>query len=167
MTVVGAGLSGLTAAFDLARKGYAVTVVEASDRAGGSLWEFPENTLPRQILRDELAIVGTVGAEIHLNATLPDDGLTTLRGGCDAIYLATGQRSDATLRPRSGQAFGLALDALGRIAVDPITFATSLDGVFAGGEMLRPPAERSPVRAISDGRGAPRSPSTAICKGCR
>ena len=146
MAVVGAGLSGLTAAFDLARKGYAVTVYEARDRIGGSLWEFPETTLPRQILREELAIVESVGAVIRLNAALPADGLAALRGEYDVVYLATGSGSSPTI--------GLALDAAGRIAVDPLTFATSLDGVFAGGGLLRDSAERSPIRAISDGRRA-------------
>ena len=89
MAVVGAGLSGLTAAFDLARKGYAVTVYEAHDRIGGSLWEFPEFILPRQILRDELALVGSVGAVIRLNAPLPADGLAALCGEYDVVYLAT------------------------------------------------------------------------------
>jgi glutamate synthase (NADPH) small chain len=145
VAVVGAGLSGLTAAFDLARKGYAVTVYEASDRIGGSLWEFPESVLPRQILRGELVLVESVGATLRLNAAIPAAGLTALRGDCDAVYLATG------LQPET---FGLACDEAGRIAADSVTFATSLDGVFAGGGLLRSMAERSPVRAMSDGRRA-------------
>jgi Fe-S oxidoreductase len=40
------------------------------------------------------------------------------------------------------------------VAVDPATFATSLDGVFAGGDILRGRDERSPIRAMSDGRRA-------------
>ena len=39
--IVGGGLSGLTAAFDLARKGYRVVVFEKGRHLGGSLWSFP------------------------------------------------------------------------------------------------------------------------------
>jgi glutamate synthase (NADPH/NADH) small chain len=146
VAVIGTGLSGLTAAFDLARKGYAVTVCEARDRIGGSLWKFPESTLPRRILRDELAVVESVGARVQLNAALLADGLAALRGDYDAVCLATGSQP--------GASYGLALDAAGRIAADSVTFATSMDGVFAAGGLLRSMAERSPVRAISDGRRA-------------
>jgi glutamate synthase (NADPH/NADH) small chain len=150
VVVVGAGLSGLTAAFDLARKGYAVTVYEARDRIGGSLWEFPESTLPRRILRDELAIVESVGATIHLNAMLPAGELAALRSDRDAVCIAVGSQP--------GVSFCLMLNADGCIAVDSLSFATSMDGVFAAGGILRSSmrstVERSPVRAISEGRRA-------------
>ena len=42
VAVVGAGLSGLTAALELRKKGYAVALFEASDRLGGSLWDFTD-----------------------------------------------------------------------------------------------------------------------------
>jgi NADPH-dependent glutamate synthase beta subunit-like oxidoreductase len=146
VAVVGGGLSGLTAAFDLARKGYAVSIFEARPQLGGRLWEFPESVLPRQILREDLAVIASVGATIRLNAALPADGLAARRGEWDALYLAVGVDAGAT--------FGLAVDDFGRVLVNPVTFATSLDGVFAGGDMLRAGAERSPIRAISDGRRA-------------
>lgn len=146
VAVVGGGLSGLTAAFDLARKGYAVSVYEARDRFGGRLLDFPEAVLPRRILCDELAIVESVFAEISLNAGLQPENLAALRRECDALYLAVGWPSNST--------FGLSETEGGLVAVDPVTFATSMEGVFAGGDMLRSGAERSPIRAISDGRRA-------------
>lgn len=145
VAVVGGGLSGLTAAYDLARKGYAVTVYEARDRVGGSVWEFPEAVLPRRLVEDDLAVVESLGAAIRLNAALPAEGLAALRDEYGAVYLATGG---------GGQTFGLAVDAAGRVASDPLTFATSMDGVFAGGDMLRGDDRRSPITAISDGRRA-------------
>ncbi len=50
LAVVGGGLSGLTAAFDLARKGYQVTVFEKEPRLGGSLWHLSEADLPREVM---------------------------------------------------------------------------------------------------------------------
>lgn len=146
VAVVGGGLSGLTAAYDLARKGYAVSLYEAREAFGGRLLDFPEAVLPRQILCDELAIVEAVCAEISLNAGLESDSLPALRRECDAVYLAVGWPASST--------FGLAVGEFERVAVDPVTFATSMDGVFAGGEMLRSGAARSLIRAISDGRRA-------------
>ena len=146
VAVVGGGLSGLTAAFDLARKGYAVSVYEAGTEFGGRLLEYPEAILPRRLLCDELAIVESVLAEISLSAGLQEESLAALRRECDALYLAVGWPARST--------FGLAVNEAGRVAVDPVTFMTSMDGVFAGGDMLRSGAERSPIRAISDGRRA-------------
>ena len=146
VAVVGGGLSGLTAAFDLARKGYAVSIYEARDRFGGRLLDFPETILPRRILCDELAIVESVFAEISLSAGLQPENLASLRRECDALYLAVGWPPEST--------FGLSVTESGRIAVNPATFETSMEGVFAGGDMLRSGAERSPIRAISDGRRA-------------
>lgn len=146
VAVVGGGLSGLTAAFDLARKGYAVSIYEARDAFGGRLLDYPESVLPRQILCDELAVVEAVCAEISLSAGLEPDSLAALRRECDALYLAVGWPASST--------FGLAVDEFERVVADPVTFATSMDGVFAGGDMLRAGAERSPIRAISDGRRA-------------
>ncbi len=143
--IVGGGLSGLTAAFDLARKGYGVVIYEASHHLGGSLWSFSQEELPRRIIHSELDIVEQVGAQARLNTLVHGDGLAGLRSEFDAVYLAIGA---------SGETFNLALDGQGRIQVDPVTFATSQDGIFAGGSLLRSAAERSPIQSISDGRRA-------------
>ncbi len=46
VAVVGSGLAGLTAASDLARKGYPVTVFDAEENVGGPLLRFPQAVLP-------------------------------------------------------------------------------------------------------------------------
>ncbi len=143
--IVGGGLCGLTAAFDLARKGYGVVIYEAGDHLGGSLWNFSEKELPRHILHSELALVEQVGAQARLNTPVHDDGLAGLRSEFDVVYLAIGAGSET---------FDLALNEQGRIQVDPVTFATRQDGIFAGGSLLRSAAEHSPIQSISDGRRA-------------
>ncbi|MEW5956794.1 MAG: pyridine nucleotide-disulfide oxidoreductase/dicluster-binding protein [Chloroflexota bacterium] len=145
VAIVGGGLSGLTAAFDLARKGYGVVIYEAGDHLGGSLWNFSEEVLPRHIIHSELSIVEQVGAAAQLNMPVHNDELAGLRREFDVVYLAIGA---------NGEIFNLALDEQGRIQVDPVTFATNQAGVFAGGSLLRSAAERSPIQSISDGRRA-------------
>ncbi len=55
VAVVGAGLSGLSAAYELARKGYSVVVFEAQDRAGGRARDLGEDVLPEADLAADCA----------------------------------------------------------------------------------------------------------------
>ncbi len=57
VAVVGGGLSGLTAAFDLAKKGFGVVVFEKGPLLGGSLWRFSEEILPREVLAKDLRVL--------------------------------------------------------------------------------------------------------------
>ena len=144
VAVVGGGLSGLTVAFDLARKGYAVTVFEAADRLGGSLWQVPEAELPRDVIRDDLAILSPLGVEILLNNRI--DGpvaLEALLGTYDAVYLGTGAGSIPE--------WGTPADG---IQHNPLTYQINQTGLFAGGSLLRPVSGRSHITSVSDGRRA-------------
>ncbi len=146
LAIVGGGLSGLTAAFDLARKGYQVTVFEKESRLGGSLWHFSEADLPREVMAVDLEALAKLGVTIHLGITVGKD--ITLADLCQefaAVYLALGERPPDT--------FGLALDDKGSIALVPVTFATSREGVFAGGGLRLGP-DHSPIQAMADGRRA-------------
>ncbi|MEG6511685.1 4Fe-4S dicluster domain-containing protein [Desulforamulus ruminis] len=146
VAVAGSGLSGLTVAFDLAKKGYWVVIFEAGERLGGRLWEISEDYLPPQVITDELAILNKLGVEVLLNKEVGKDiALTTLCKEYDAVYLGLGAE---------GHSFDLQSDDQGKIEVDPVTFATSREGVFAGGG-LRAAGERySPVGSVADGRRA-------------
>jgi glutamate synthase (NADPH) small chain len=145
VAVLGGGLSGLTAAFDLAKKGFTVVVFEKGPLPGGSLWHFPEEKLPREVLARDLHVLERVGVEVRLNTTVGIDiSFEALCGGFDAVYIAPG--------PQAPDVFGLATDIEGRIAVDPVTLGTSREGVFAGGGLRQTGGERSPIHSISDGR---------------
>jgi glutamate synthase (NADPH/NADH) small chain len=147
VAVVGGGLSGLTATFDLARKGWAAVIFEAGARLGGSLWAIPERDLPRQVILDDVSVLENVGVEVRLSVSVGEDvSLADLREEFDAVYLGVG--ADARER------FGLERDGQGRIKVDALTFAASQEGIFAGGSLLRPEQERSPILSISEGRRA-------------
>ncbi len=123
VAVIGGGLSGITAAFDLTRKGYGVTLFEATNRVGGSLWETDEATLPRDLLTAELD-AALQGRDVRLNDPVDADRLTALRADFDAVYLGVGTGPNA--------AFALELAQ----SADPTTFATAQDGIFAGGRAL-------------------------------
>lgn len=147
IAVVGGGLSGLTAAFDLAGKGYGVTIFEAEGRLGGKLWEIPEEVLPRQVIKEEIGLLEKMGVEVRLNTTVGKDiTLEDLGREFDAVYLGLGANPKDTL--------GLKLDQQGRIEVHPVTLATGHTGVFAGGGLRAGGFKPSPVGAVSDGRRA-------------
>lgn len=152
VAVAGAGLSGLTAALELARKGYRVSVYEAGDCLGGSIRLFSEKRLPRQLIDDDFAVFDRLPVEIYYNTAVGAAGLplADLAEKNDAVYVGVGC-------PEGGFAgWGLELETGGDIAVDPVTLATSHPKVFAGGS-LRRCGSRSPIASVADGKAAANS----------
>lgn len=84
VAIIGAGPAGLTAAGDLADKGFAVTVYEERDVAGGMLaWGIPQYRLPRDILAYEIELIRRKGVVIVLKVSY--------RKGQDAPRIARGE----------------------------------------------------------------------------
>lgn len=93
VAVIGAGPSGLTAAGDLAKMGYAVTVYEALHLAGGVLvYGIPEFRLPKKIVQKEIDGLKAMGVTILTNMVigkvLTIDELFEM--GFEAVYIASG-----------------------------------------------------------------------------
>jgi heterodisulfide reductase subunit A len=90
VAIVGTGPAGLTAAWQLARKGYAVKMFEAAPKAGGFLrLAIPAYRLPSEVVEQDIANVTALGVEIATNAPVQD--LDTLHEqGYEAVLLATG-----------------------------------------------------------------------------
>jgi 2-oxoacid:acceptor oxidoreductase delta subunit (pyruvate/2-ketoisovalerate family) len=89
--VVGAGPSGLSAAYHLARLGHAVTVHEAGPLSGGMMrFGIPQYRLPRQVLDDEVQRVVDLGVTIQYNTKVTDVLQSKQDGGFDAVFLAVG-----------------------------------------------------------------------------
>ena len=94
VAIIGAGPSGLTAAGDLARLGYQVTVFEALHLAGGVLvYGIPEFRLPKAIVQQEIDGLKAMGVDIQTNMVI-GKVLTVdeLMGefGFEAVYIGTG-----------------------------------------------------------------------------
>lgn len=93
VAVIGSGPSGLTAAGDLAKKGYSVTVYEALHTPGGVLvYGIPEFRLPKDIVRKEIDGLRELGVDIETNVvigrTLTVDDLFDM--GFEAIFIGSG-----------------------------------------------------------------------------
>ena len=89
--IVGAGPSGLSAAYHLRRFGHRVAIHEAGPVAGGMMrFGIPKYRLPRDVLEAEVRRILDMGVELALNARV-DNILSTLRmGEFDAAFLAVG-----------------------------------------------------------------------------
>ena len=93
VAIIGAGPSGLTAAGDLAKLGYEVTVYEALHLAGGVLvYGIPEFRLPKKIVQKEIDGLKAMGVQILTNMVigkvLTIDELFEM--GFEAVYIASG-----------------------------------------------------------------------------
>ncbi|OGB08048.1 MAG: glutamate synthase [Burkholderiales bacterium RIFCSPHIGHO2_12_FULL_61_11] len=89
--VVGAGPSGLSAAYHLARMGHQVTVHEAGPLPGGMMrFGIPQYRLPRPVLDAEVQRIVDLGVRIHYNTKVANVLESRQQGGFDAVFLAVG-----------------------------------------------------------------------------
>ncbi|MGD9186619.1 MAG: 4Fe-4S dicluster domain-containing protein [Desulfobacteraceae bacterium] len=141
VAVTGSGLSSLTAAGDLAGKGYTVTVFETTERPGDPLRQWDPVLLPTDAIDREIEALNRKGIHFELGK---DCDSKVFADRClnlfDAIYLGL----DAV----SGRGWDLRRNDDGIIRTDTKTGQTSHAAVFAGG---RTP---SPVWRAAHGRWA-------------
>jgi NADH-quinone oxidoreductase subunit F len=90
VAVIGSGPAGLSAAFDLARYGYEVTVFEATTKIGGMLvWGIPEYRLPREVFESDVEVLRKMGVRILVDSKITDVE-ALISGEYDAVFVATG-----------------------------------------------------------------------------
>lgn len=100
IAVIGAGPAGLTAAYELVKMGYPVTVFEALPEPGGMLRiGIPEYRLPKKILAREIQYLEDLGVKIRTNVTLGKNlNFEDLeRMGYKAVFLAVGMQKSLKL----------------------------------------------------------------------
>jgi len=92
IAVVGSGPAGLTVAFELARRGHAVTIFEAFHKPGGVLvYGIPEFRLPKAIVQAEIDGLKKMGVEFHYNYVIGRlRTVQELLEQYDTVFLGTG-----------------------------------------------------------------------------
>jgi NADPH-dependent glutamate synthase beta subunit-like oxidoreductase len=89
--VVGAGPSGLSAAYHLARLGHSVEIHEAGPIGGGMMrFGIPKYRLPRDVLEAEVRRILALGVTLSLDAKVTDIRAAMRAGSFDAAFLAVG-----------------------------------------------------------------------------
>jgi len=100
IAVIGGGPAGLTAAYELAKLGYPVTVFEKEAQLGGMLRLcIPDYRLPKEILDAEIEYILSLGIETRTNVEIGKD-LTVqqlFEQGYKAVFIATGAHKGLTL----------------------------------------------------------------------
>jgi len=100
IAIIGSGPAGLTAAHELVKMGYPVTVFEKASEPGGMLREcIPEYRLPKDVLAIEIQYINDLGVEIKTNTTLGKDITidSLLNQGYQSVFIAIGAQKCLSL----------------------------------------------------------------------
>ena len=162
--VVGSGPAGLVAAWDLARRGARVCVVERHDRAGGLLmYGIPNMKLDKAIVRRRTDLMAELGIEFRLGVDAADPAVAAaLADEFDAVVLAVGAGAARGVRA-DGFARGLEAGSV-VYAVDYLTQATH--ALLDGGEPAVSAAGKDVV-VIGGGDTGNDCMGTAVRQGAR
>ncbi|MHC1719499.1 MAG: pyridine nucleotide-disulfide oxidoreductase/dicluster-binding protein [Clostridiaceae bacterium] len=88
--VAGAGISGLTAAVELMKKGFSVHLFEKEERIGGRLLNVDSNILPAAVLKEELEYLERNISEISKGVLVDDNLIRELKASYDVVFVAFG-----------------------------------------------------------------------------
>jgi Fe-S oxidoreductase len=131
IAVAGGGLSGLTAAFELNKKGFGVTIFEQADRLGGRIWNYADQ-IPGGLIDEELQIISNLGVNVQYNKRVSKDSLEALFSDFGAVYLGTGAWAE-------------------QLSIDHVSLQTAEPRLFAGGRLC---GDESVIFAVSSGKRA-------------
>lgn len=117
--IIGAGPSGLSAAYHLARLGHKVSIYEAGPLPGGMMhFGIPAYRLPRNILMTEIKRIEEMGVSFRLNYKVTDILKEKTEGDFDAVFIAIGAHI--------GKKTGIPAREAGKI-LDAVTFLKDVE----------------------------------------
>lgn len=132
IAVIGSGLTGLTASYDLVKKGHKIDIYEMGSKAGGRLWEF-EEYLTADVINEELSFLEDNNISLILDTFVDEEKLNKIIGRYDAVFIA-------------------AQNLIDPFQIDSETFQAGDSKVFAG--KIDGKYENSIVFSVSAGRRA-------------
>lgn len=119
VAVIGAGPSGLSCAYQLARRGFPVTVYEAAEKPGGMLrYGIPSYRLSEDVLDAEIQNVLDLGVELKCSTSIGRNiSWDEIKNSHDAVYVAVGAQKGVKLGCEGDDLEGVltGVDFLGRI----------------------------------------------------
>jgi NADPH-dependent glutamate synthase beta subunit-like oxidoreductase/ferredoxin len=143
VAIIGAGPSGLSAAYHLLLNGYSCEIFEQGEKAGGSLIaSVKQGDLPEEILQREIETLQQLGLVMNVNHEITIEKFETIKQEFDALILANGS---------DGETFGLEQGKTG-LKVDAGAYTTSDPKVFACGSVIR--VQKMAVKAVAMGKEA-------------
>ncbi|MBN1854147.1 MAG: (2Fe-2S)-binding protein [Pirellulales bacterium] len=177
VAIIGAGPTGLAAAYELAQAGHACMLFDDQPKPGGRLrTEFHGQDLPEDVLDAEIhqilrlgidlrsnCQIGAITLDSSLSALMPLDDMhpkfrlhakhgstcNDLSGAFDAVLVAWGATDPKQVERRGFQATQRGL------AIDQNTYVTNRPGIFAAGNAVR--GSGLVVRSVADGKEAAQS----------
>ncbi|MHC6180078.1 pyridine nucleotide-disulfide oxidoreductase/dicluster-binding protein [Clostridium sp. JNZ X4-2] len=133
IAVIGGGISGVTVADSLDKKGYGITIYESDNKLGGRFWLYQGKELTGEIIQEELNILADRDIHIKLNRKIHRKELDVIVKEYDAVYLGTGTWK-------------------GDLRVDEETFQIEDSPIFIGGRLLN--KNESVIYSVSSGKRA-------------
>ena len=146
VAIVGAGPTGLSAAYYLLQEGHECFIYDGNPQPGGMLrYGVPDEKLPKSVLDREIEQIFALGAKFYPEHLLGKDiYLEELKNKYDAVVLAIGN-----LEPKIFENSGIELSPRG-IMVNKSTFETTVPGIFAGGNAVS--EGKMAIRALAHGK---------------
>ncbi|MDO4899942.1 NAD(P)-binding protein [Actinomyces sp.] len=132
--VVGAGPAGLSAAYQLRRRGHAVIIRDAAPKAGGMMrYGIPAYRLPRDVLDAEIARIEAMGVRFILDSRVDRIAPELSSGEFDAVFLAIGAQVGRRAYIPAGDTARI-LDAV--TMLKDVAGAGEADGVPVGDQLM-------------------------------
>ena len=146
VVIIGAGPSGLSAAYYLQLKGHQCVMFEKNPTAGGALLtSFNDEVLPKEVLQKEIKLIEDTGVRFELNHPVNQEGFQKILTEFDAVLVACG-KDEKTMA-----SWGLEVTPTG-IKVEKKLFQTNIEKVFATGNVVKP--IKLPIQSLGQGKEA-------------